>query len=135
MKVTINDELSIEWVELGEGVWGDYNPDNPLDMELLRFDISISNDAADRNDVYTEPTDDGWGAPQDGSYCTQVGVTTPEPIKLMLLAQMAVIAYQGMLDGNLKRTAEWLSWVERDTVEVLVRAHARRARDRTEGER
>jgi len=35
----IKNNIMVEWVELGEGLSGDYNPDDPKDIELLRFDI------------------------------------------------------------------------------------------------
>ena len=41
----IKDRVKVEWVELGEGWWGDYDPDDPMDEELLRFDVSWLDDA------------------------------------------------------------------------------------------
>ena len=32
--------VKIEWVNLGEGYDGDYDPENPDDVNLLRFDVS-----------------------------------------------------------------------------------------------
>jgi len=40
----IRDNIMVEWVELGEGLCGDYNPDDPDDIELLRFDVSRLDD-------------------------------------------------------------------------------------------
>jgi len=112
-KVTINDELSVEFEDIGEGLMGDYDPDDPNDIALLRFDVSITEEAAERYEVYGESTfaNDGMFVPQDTSYCTQVPVETPDSRQLELLASMALELHKAMRTGmGLKRTAEHLSW-------------------------
>lgn len=52
---------TLEWVDLGEGLDGDYNPENPDDRPLLRADLYGDGEALD-----------------GGSYCTQAAVTTPD---------------------------------------------------------
>ena len=37
--LSIQDELlQVDWTNLGEGLHGDYDPDDPEDVNLLRFD-------------------------------------------------------------------------------------------------
>lgn len=52
---------TLEWVDLGEGFDGDYDPENPDDRPLLRADLYGDGEALD-----------------GGSYCTQAPVTTPD---------------------------------------------------------
>ena len=62
----IRDNIKVELVELGEGLSGDYNPDDPNDIELLRFYVAIHKG-------------DDWEDIDDASYCTQMPVSaTPE---------------------------------------------------------
>jgi len=60
--------IKVEWVDLGEGWSGDYNPDDPEDESLLRFDVSEWD-----NEL-------GWIEISDASYCTQMPVDTPKEI-------------------------------------------------------
>ena len=86
----------VQWVDIGEGNSGDYNPDDPDDVALLRFDIM-------RRDE-----DGEWGQVQDGSYCTQMPVDTPAPL---LRKALEHILAQIMKAGSVKRRAEELSWI------------------------
>jgi hypothetical protein len=53
----------LEWCDLGEGINGDYNPNDPSDRPLLRADLY------------------GDGEPLDsGSYCTLALTSTPHII-------------------------------------------------------
>jgi len=73
-----NGEVLIEWSRLGEGWNGDYDPYDPEDVELLRFDVSVSV-RHPKVDEFTEGYihDGEWVAVPDASYCTQVPVNTP----------------------------------------------------------
>lgn len=53
----------LEWVDLGEGWNGDYNPDDPNDRPLLRADLYGDGEMLD-----------------SGSYCTGIRVGTPNDI-------------------------------------------------------
>jgi hypothetical protein len=53
----------LEWVDLGEGLQGDYDPDDPEDVALLRADLY-------------ERIDGIWTEVPDGSYCTVTPVGT-----------------------------------------------------------
>ena len=58
------DGIRVEWEDIGEGICGDYNPEDPDDHPLLRFSVSILLDGQ-------------WEAVEDASYCTQMPVDTP----------------------------------------------------------
>ena len=40
------DLVRVQWVELGEGMSGEYSEDDPDDIELLRFDVLIYEDGS-----------------------------------------------------------------------------------------
>lgn len=55
----------LEWVDLGEGVSGDYDPEDPTDTPYLRADLY-------------EQVNGEWTEPRDTSYCTLAPTFTPE---------------------------------------------------------
>lgn len=59
----IDGKFKVEWVNLGEGKDGDYDPSDPDDVALLRFDVSLNGELV-----------------SDGSYCTLMPVDTSEHI-------------------------------------------------------
>ena len=79
------DGIRVEWVDIGEGIDGYYNPDDPDDVELLRFDVRLNTSEWPTTDFDDEPDEDGWYQAQDSSYCTQVPVSTPPEERLRLL--------------------------------------------------
>ena len=97
--------IKVEWVELGEGLCGDYNPDDPDDIELLRFDVSYQNDKGE------------WLEIPDSSYCTMMPVKAPDEIRQKAL-QVIFNEYYHALSGHyhehspsVKHLGEWLSWI------------------------
>ena len=86
-----------EWVDLGEGRDGDYDPDDPNDVALLRFDTY-------RRDG------DNWEAIDDGSYCTAIPVGTPDPVLLKGLT-LIVNELNAAAGRSPKRILEALSWM------------------------
>jgi hypothetical protein len=66
------DNIRVEFVELGEGRDGDYDPSDPTDIELLRFDVSMQ---------LGEPGEDEWEVVDDGSYCCGIPVDATEEQK------------------------------------------------------
>ncbi|GAF94624.1 unnamed protein product [marine sediment metagenome] len=92
-------KLRVDFCDIGEGVQGDYNPDDPTDLPLLRFD------------VYKKVCGK-WEALDNGSYCTTNTVFTPvKSIKSMLRTIHREMS--DVLDGGYsgKKTAEGLSWI------------------------
>lgn len=92
----IDGKYKVEWVNLGEGKDGDYNPDDPEDVALLRFDISYNGELV-----------------QDGSYCTLLPADTPEKILRKGLERiMDTINDECRNDGSCsRRVFEELSWI------------------------
>lgn len=96
----IKDDVKVEWVNLGEGWNGDYNPDNPEDTNLLRFDVSCLENGL-------------WCPVEDASYCTQVPASTPEPELRRLLQVLLDEVYSGVHGGHsVKKLCERLSWIK-----------------------
>ena len=86
----------VQWVDIGEGNSGDYDPTDPTDVALLRFDIMRRDD------------DGEWEQIQDGSYCTQMPIDTPAPF---LRKALEYILAQIVKADNVNRRAEELSWI------------------------
>lgn len=93
---------AVEFVDLDEGWHGEYNPDNPEDEPLLRFDM-YSRENSKRE----------WREPYDSSYCTQINadkVTKAQKRKLLVHLLNQVIDLQS--DEPVKKLCERLSWIE-----------------------
>jgi len=110
--------VMVEWVSIGEGLQGEYDPDNPEDVELLRYDAyvrSIDPDTDEQRGLEIDFMRDGWGTLQDSSYCTQTPASTPRET-LKQLAQLMADRLADKLDAGWKRTAEEMSWAHPDWV-------------------
>ena len=102
----IKDNVKVEWVELGEGVCGDYDPNDPEDVELLRFDVLVWIDGE-------------WTDPGDASYCTLFPVETTIAEQGMALAYLLDEVYEWASSGNsIKKLCERLSWIKPSWVAV-----------------
>lgn len=107
MSVTLTwDTVRVQWVALGEGLnGGEYNEDDPTDIEVLRFDVLrlvpvFSDD---------EPE---WEFVDDASYCTQVPETTSMPDLTALAAIIMRNVYDDVIAGiSIKKRCEELSWI------------------------
>ena len=98
LPVIIRNNVKIEWVNLGEGLDGDYDPENPNDFNLLRFDVSRH----DGND---------WTAIEDGSYCTMIQANAPYAVLQENLVHFMDTIYDDVSNhGKAKRLCEQLSW-------------------------
>ena len=102
-----DDLIRVDWYNAGEGYCGDYNPDNPEDENLLRFDVYV-NETKDGNP-------DNWAEVEDASYCTLVPADTD---KKVLKEKLGVIfrAYREEIDDypilfSVKKLGERLSWI------------------------
>jgi len=93
----IHGEYKVEWVSIGEGWDGYYNPDDPNDVELLRFD------------TYSLLASDEWEPIQDGSYCTAMPVGTDD--KILSQALEFIVNELHACVGSPKRMLEGLSWM------------------------
>lgn len=91
--------VRVDWVNLGEGYNGDYNPNDPEDQKLLRFDVY-------------KWDDDDWRLIEDASYCTCMPLYCgTEPMEIGIRRIHA--AYTAMIEAypchSLKRLGEHFS--------------------------
>lgn len=107
--VSTNGNVKVAWVNLGEGLCGDYDPNDPDDRHLLRFDTYIAETAAGRTNC--EPSDqEGWLTANDGSYCTLVDAKTDQQTLKILAEKMAETLSVALDNGSFSRAAQTLSW-------------------------
>ena len=92
-----DDELRVELTWIGEGVCGEYDPENPHELPLTRFYVQ-------------KKTDEGWVDVDDGSYCTQLPADDQlgmQRLGHLILDQAGDQIRRG---GSYKRILERLSW-------------------------
>jgi hypothetical protein len=98
----IRDDVRVEWDYIGEGISGDYNEDDPNDLELLRFHVSKR-----------ESFDDAWSDVDDGSYCTKMPLETEETVLLQALEIIMDNVYDNVTNGiSIKKICENLSHID-----------------------
>jgi len=102
MELTLGN-YKAQWSDIGEGMDGDYNPDNPDDVALLRFDTY-------------EMVDGKWESIDDGSYCTAMPVGADESILkagleylLRELSDLGGRSPKKMLEGASWMSPDWFS--------------------------
>lgn len=106
----IRNNVKIEWADCGEGLRGDYDPDNPEDIALLRFDVYVKQDGE-------------WIEPDDSSYCTNVPVDTPPKDLMKLLDILMDEIYEPASQGHrIKKLCERLSWISPEWIRKTERA-------------
>jgi len=88
--------VRVEIEYIGEGFSGDYDPENPEDKPLLRFNVM--------HRVGRE-----WDQDSDGSFCTQVPATISQEEAKRLARHIWQKAQKPK--ESLKRTCERLSWI------------------------
>ena len=97
-----NEKIRIDFVNLGEGLCGDYNPTDPNDVNLLRFDVY------QRRCVF-----DAWEPVNDASYCTMIPADTSTEI-LQKALQFLLTQYTNALESpseSVKKLGERLSHI------------------------
>jgi hypothetical protein len=100
LPVIIRGNVRIEWVNLGEGQDGDYDPTDECDKNVLRFDVSRFDGK-------------NWEAIDDGSYCTQVESNTAHENLIEHLVHFMAEIYDDVSEhGKAKRVCESLSWTK-----------------------
>jgi len=100
----IKGNVKVSWCWIGEGKSGDYDPDDPTDIPLMRFD------------VYKYEDSDGMGSDWeeiiDSSYCTLFPVTEQERTKILALEYIMDRTYEFVIRGqSIKRLCEELSFI------------------------
>jgi hypothetical protein len=106
------DKVAIEWDYIGEGWAGDYNPDDPDDDQLLRFTVLIQKDGE-------------WEQYDDGSYCTQLPISTP--IKALELISGEMLEYLQGIDSpgaaSQKRYLQEMSWLDPNDAKEIIESN------------
>lgn len=107
--VSISDDiLMTEWVNIGEGLFGDYNPENPEDVNVLRFDVSYAIKELSSDTVTF------WEDVEDASYSTNTPANT-DIRTLIKLLYIIFKEYRAKIDEypevSLKKLGERLSWI------------------------
>lgn len=103
------DNVKVEWVDLGEGFIGDYDSNDPEDIEFLRYDVYVL-------------IDDEWIIKDDGSYCTQFPTNTTQEQKLaglQLLLNKFHSALSSDIEIPIKRLGEYMSSISPETMNQL----------------
>lgn len=100
---TEHNKYRLDWVYLDEGWYGDYNPDDPTDEPLIRFDVY----------VWDKHYED-WNGEIDGtSYCTQntvgVGADDLRLMGLSILERFADVFDNGGSGKYCLQEASWLT--------------------------
>jgi len=107
MTEVIRGNRKVEWVDIGEGWNGNYDPDDPDDTALLRFDVleltKIKGLFSDSSKLELE-----WDVLDDASYCTQMPADTSEADQYQA-AWIIMDATYGKT--NIKKICEELSWI------------------------
>lgn len=88
------------WESIGEGMSGDYNPDDPDDVEFLRFSVLEFHKTSEFGGQ--------WEYMDDASYCTLMPVDTDERILALALEDILDAATSSWP----KRRLEDLSWMK-----------------------
>lgn len=95
--------VKVQWVNLNEGLNGDFNPNDPEDVNLLRFDVY-------------QKTASGWEPLDDGSYCCQMVANTPA----MVLKYAAQYIYERLTDGatnlSLSQIMQECTYIHAETI-------------------
>jgi hypothetical protein len=97
----IRGNVRVEWRYIGEGISGDYNQDNPDNIEMLRFYVSKRDSA---NNI--------WIDVDDGSYCTCMPLGTAETVLQQALEIIMDNVYASVANGiSIKKIGERLSHI------------------------
>ena len=96
----IEDGIRVTLEHIGEGHSGDYDPDDPKDEALLRFDVE-------------RLTDSQWEGVDNTSYCTNLTDDTPdETVNKALRIIMDCVKDKILRYDSVKRICEELSWMD-----------------------
>jgi hypothetical protein len=106
-------DVCVSWVELGEGYNGDYDEEDPEDVELLRFDVLVRGPLIELHGLESERAYGEWANARDSSYCTLFPVeSTPEQRERGLHIIMDRIYAPLMMGLSIKKVCQELSWIE-----------------------
>lgn len=96
----IRNGIRVEFEDLGEGLAGDYNEDDPNDIPLLRFYISRMENGE-------------WIPIENATLCTAMPVDTDPDIQRQALEFIYDRVHDSIeSDKPIKRICQDLSWIE-----------------------
>ena len=101
----IRGDRKVEWVDLGEGWNGDYDPSDPDDQALIRFDVL---ELTKVEGLFSERPELEWKPIDDASYCTQMPADSSDDI---LRRGAEIIMNETYGKSNIKKICEELSWM------------------------
>lgn len=107
-----NERIRVDLVDLGEGYNGDWDPNDPDDDRLLRFDV-----------YYKDPDDKDmdWTEVDDASYCTNLTLGDPEDVLekavTAIFKRYDDVATHIISGGSVKKMGEELSWISAEDFE------------------
>lgn len=105
----VNGPVRVCFTDIGEGVSGDYNPDDPEDTPLLRVDCNVRVGLGYCGEDTDEPE---WLYPQDGSICTAIPTTTDDERLCELLGMIAKDLRKVVeSDRSVKHAMDRYSWL------------------------
>jgi hypothetical protein len=88
---------------IGEGIFGEYDSEDELDMPLLRFDV-------EKFTYYNDNAYGDWEMVDNGSYCTRIHADTPwNEVVQYLLVIMDRVYFHVENDSSIKRLCEMMS--------------------------
>ena len=107
LPVAIMKNIKVSFVNADEGINGDYNPEDPDDINLLRFDVDIFRNGE-------------WEEVPDASYCTNLSVNEKMSVLVKAIKYLAA-EYANVLSVNpeasVKKMGERLSWISKEDFE------------------
>lgn len=107
-------DVRVRFTFIGEGVHGDYDPDDSLDLPLLRLDCLVRRTTAERTGQFFEDYSDAeWVYPDQGSICTCVWLGSTPSLQLQYLAY-ALGYLQHVIEStstSVKHAMDRLSWL------------------------
>lgn len=111
----IKGNVRIDWTNIGEGVSGDFDPEDPEDENLLRFDL-----------YRRQNRKAGWDELE--SYCTNTRADTPADQLHALLEILMDQFFEPASDNqSVRRAAQEMSWISADWIESRTERFGRHA--------
>lgn len=102
-----DDVLRVDWYNAGEGICGDFNHDDPNDINFLRFDVYVKSNQPDKK----------WLEVEDASYRTNMPATASEDVLEKALKHIFK-RYRGVISGpthpSVKDLGEELCHISKD---------------------
>ena len=91
--------IRVEFNNIGEGYNGDFNPNDPDDVYLLRFDISTRKGT-------------GWEPVEDASRCTQIPVGAAPEVILKRALEIHDAVHDALIAGDsIRAICDKCSWM------------------------